>query len=59
MTATAVRSVVLPSNPIAHRVASQRPAAPASALARGPSQVLHSRRAPAQLSLFEPPYGGR
>ena len=49
-----------PAVPLAARVApTQRAAALEVKFSRGPAKVLQSTRAPAQLSLFEPPYGGR
>jgi hypothetical protein len=49
-----VSHVVLPT-----RVAAQRAAALEVKFSRGPAKVLQSTRAPAQLSLFERPYGAR
>jgi hypothetical protein len=49
-----------PVVPLSHLVApTQRAAALEVKFSRGPAKVLQSTRAPAQLSLFERPYGGR
>ena len=48
------RAPRMPTVPLAQRAAAQD-----VKFSRGPAQVLQSTRAPAQLSLFDRPYGGR